>query len=81
MEKIADAAEKQAEAVGQVTLGVSQISDVVQTNSATAEQSAAASSELSNQADTLKSLVAKFILREEYAAAAVSNARAGGSGW
>ena len=81
VEKIADAAEKQAEAVGQVTLGVSQISDVVQTNSATAEQSAAASSELSNQADTLKSLVAKFILREEYAAAAVSNARAGGSGW
>ena len=81
VEKIADAAEKQAEAVGQVTLGVSQISDVVQTNSATAEQSAAASSELSNQADTLKSLVAKFILREEYAAAAVSSARAGGSGW
>ena len=75
VEKIADAAEKQAEAVGQVTLGVSQISDVVQTNSATAEESAAASSELSNQADMLKNLVAKFILREEYAAAAISSAR------
>ena len=43
-----------------------QISSVVQTNSATAEESAAASQELSEQASTLKSLVAKFKLREEY---------------
>ena len=66
VDKIADAAEEQADAVEQVTVGVDQISSVVQTNSATAEESAAASQELSEQASTLKSLVAKFKLREEY---------------
>lgn len=68
VEKIADAAEEQAGAVEQVTLGVDQISSVVQTNSATAVESAAASQELSSQASMLKGLVAKFILRAEYAA-------------
>ena len=65
--ELASAAEEQAGAIEQVTLGVDQISSVVQTNSATAEESAAASQELSEQASTLKSLVAKFKLREEYA--------------
>lgn len=69
VDKIAIAAEDQASAIEQVTLGVDQISSVVQTNSATSEQSAAASQELSEQAAMLKSLVAKFILREEYASA------------
>lgn len=72
VDKIADAAEEQAGAIEQVTLGVNQISDVVQTNSATAEQSAAASHELSAQADTLKNLVAKFILRKEYSGGSAS---------
>ncbi len=67
VDMIANAAEQQADAIEQVTLGVDQISSVVQTNSATSEQSAAASQELSNQAAMLKNLVAKFILREEYA--------------
>lgn len=67
VDKIANAAEEQAGAIEQVTLGVDQISSVVQTNSATSEQSAAASQELSEQAERLKSLVAKFILRAEYA--------------
>ncbi len=67
VDKIADAAEEQAGAVEQVTVGVDQISSVVQTNSATSEQSAAASAELSNQAEVLKGLVAKFKLRAEYA--------------
>ena len=66
VDEIANAAEEQAGAIEQVTLGVDQISRVVQTNSATAEESAAASQELSEQASTLKSLVAKFKLREEY---------------
>lgn len=70
VDKIADAAEEQADAVEQVTVGVDQISSVVQTNSATSEQSAAASAELSNQAEVLKGLVAKFKLRAEYAMAA-----------
>jgi len=41
-------------AIGQVTLGVEQISNVVQTNSATAEESAAASEELSGQAQNVE---------------------------
>lgn len=57
---IASASESQANAIGQITLGVDQISNVVQTNSATAEQSAAASQELSMQAQTLKKLMAQF---------------------
>ena len=79
VDKIADAAEEQAGAIEQVTLGVDQISSVVQTNSATAEQSAAASQELSSQAEMLKSLVAKFQLREEYASAGASESVGFGS--
>lgn len=61
---IATTSERQAEAITQVTLGVEQISSVVQTNSATAEESAAASEELSGQAQILKDLVGTFKLRE-----------------
>ena len=66
VDKIASDAEAQAGAVEQVSVGVDQISSVVQTNSATAVESAAASEELSSQAEVCKSLVAKFKLREEY---------------
>ncbi|MDE6976794.1 MAG: HAMP domain-containing protein [Lachnospiraceae bacterium] len=79
VDAIANAAEEQSGAIEQVTLGVDQISSVVQTNSATAEESAAASQELSEQASMLKSLVAKFSLREEYVQAAVNSST--GSGW
>lgn len=60
MGEITKASAEQAESVAQVTRGLDQISAVVQTNSATAEQSAAASEELSGQAVMLKSLVSKF---------------------
>ncbi len=66
VDNIANASKEQASAVEQVTLGVDQISTVVQSNSGTAVESASASQELSSQADTLKELVAKFTLREEY---------------
>lgn len=66
VDTIAGAAREQASAIEQVTLGVDQISTVVQSNSGTAVESASASQELSDQADTLKELVAKFTLREEY---------------
>lgn len=64
VDKISTAAEMQAEAISQVTLGMDQISSVVQTNSATAEESAAASEELSSQAQILKNLVGRFTLRD-----------------
>jgi len=61
---ISSATEEEAEAAAQVSSGIDQISNVVQTNSATAEESAAASEELSSQASLLKELVGKFTLRQ-----------------
>ncbi|GHV40657.1 hypothetical protein FACS189490_06180 [Clostridia bacterium] len=58
--KITSASEKQAEQIGNVSIGLNQISQVVQSNSATSEESAAASEELNSQAETLKSMVAFF---------------------
>ena len=63
MLKITKATDRQAEGLTQVTLGVDQISSVVQTNSATAEESAAASEELFSQSSLLKSLVGRFHLK------------------
>lgn len=63
MNKITNASDVQAEGIQQVTQGIDQISSVVQTNSATAEQSAAASQELFSQSSLLKSLVNRFRLK------------------
>ena len=49
----------------QQALSLRQISDVVQTNSATAEESAAASGELSAQAQFLEELAGQFRLKPE----------------
>ena len=62
---ISKATETQSHDVNQVSEGIGQISCVVQTNSATAEHSAAASEELSGQANMLKELVGRFTLRED----------------
>ncbi len=78
VDNIASAAKEQASAIEQVTLGVDQISTVVQSNSGTAVESASASQELSDQADTLKELVAKFTLREEYIPKKSSASQGGG---
>ena len=48
----------------QAAVGVSQISDVVEANSATAEETSATSEELSVQAEKLNELVSQFILRK-----------------
>ena len=63
IEEIAEALTAQAEATAQITIGLDQISAVVQTNSATAQQSSAASHQLSGQADLLKSLVSRFKIK------------------
>ena len=49
----------------QAELGVNQISEVVQSNSASAEESSATSEELSAQAYALNDLVGKFTLRRD----------------
>jgi len=63
IQSIADASIDQSQSIAQVNIGIAQISDVVQTNSATAEESAAASEELSGQAQMLKELINKFKLK------------------
>ena len=67
--QIAEASKRQAAATEMVSTGIDQISDIVQTNSATAEESAAASEELYGQSQVLKSRVSRFKLhvsRPEY---------------
>ena len=60
---IAIDAQTQAGAVEQIQTQIGQITSVVQTNSATAEESAASSQQLSAQASVLKQLVKTFRLR------------------
>ena len=54
----------QAEAVEQADQGIARISEVVQSNSAAAEESYATSEELSAQATTMHNLVAQFQLKK-----------------
>ena len=62
---IARASTDQASEIAQITQGIEQFSHVVQTNSATAEESAAASQELSGQAEMLKVMVGAFKLKNQ----------------
>lgn len=64
IDEIEKASQEQATAIIQISQGIDQISSVVQTNAATAEESAAASEELSGQANILQDLIAKFELKE-----------------
>ncbi len=63
MDLIADAVEKESRAIAMITDQVDQISAVVQTNSATSEQSAAASEELSSQAALMRQVMSGFRVR------------------
>ena len=63
--EIAQDAIQEADAVKNITKGLEQISSVVQTNAATAEESAASSEELSGQASILESLMTQFKLARE----------------
>lgn len=60
--RISDASQGQADAMKQINTNLGDISSVIHTNSATAEQSAAASEELSSQAERLKQLIGQFKL-------------------
>ena len=56
---------EQAETMVQVQQGVEQIAEVVQNNSASAEETSATSEELNAQSENLKALVDYFVLRED----------------
>lgn len=57
---IANTLETQTTEIYQINEGIEQINDVVQTNSATSEECAAASQEMSSEADNLRELIQKF---------------------
>lgn len=63
IQQISEASSDQADSISQIRVGIDQISSVVQTNSATAEESAAASEELSSQSQLMKGLVQRFRLK------------------
>jgi methyl-accepting chemotaxis protein len=72
MQAISDASRRQSQSISEITKGMNQISDVVQANSATAEESAAAAQELSAQANMLENILSQFRLREGVNAQAAS---------
>ncbi len=65
IDNITDAVDQEAASIEQITIGIDQISAVVQTNSATSEESAAASEELSSQAQLMHSLLSRFQLSDQ----------------
>ena len=62
--EIAAASNEQATGITQINQGVVQVSQITQSNTATAEQGAAASEELSSQAQLLKSMVGRFKIKD-----------------
>ncbi len=63
--EIASASAEQTESIRQITTGIEQISQVIQTNSATAEETAASCEELSGQSRLLKEQVARFKINQQ----------------
>ena len=94
--EISVASNEQAQGISQVNVGLGQIDQVTQQNTASAEEGAAASEELSSQAEQLRQMLGRFKLKEHagqrsqlvaplvspesYSAPAPSTAPAG-SGW
>ena len=63
VDRIAQSARHQAEELAQLTLGMNQISNVVQTNASTSEKSAMSAQELQSEAEELSVSVRRFRLR------------------
>lgn len=64
--KIEQASAEEAVAIEHIKEGIAQVSTVVQTNAATAEENSAASEEMAAQAVTLREEVSKFKLDTSY---------------
>jgi len=62
---LSEASNEQAAALGQIHLGIQQVSQVVQSNAAISQESAAASEELSAQAEALQKSTSVFVLRTD----------------
>ena len=64
IQDIAEASEKQTLGISEIDTGIDEVAIVVTQNSAIAEQSAAASLQLSGRSDMLRSLIANFKLKD-----------------
>ena len=62
--EVADALDSQADVFVQINTGVEQVNDVVQMNSATSQECAAASEQMDSQAGALESLIGQFKIKE-----------------
>ncbi len=63
VKEISESSSEQAQGISEVTLGLNQIDQVTQQNTATAEESAAAAEELSSQATELQHMLREFTLK------------------
>ncbi|MBN1033983.1 methyl-accepting chemotaxis protein [Clostridium botulinum] len=63
VKEIANSSQYQSEALGDMSVKVDKISEVIQMNSATAEETAAATQELASQAELLEQEISKFRLK------------------
>lgn len=64
IEEIARASDEQSVGIAQIELGIDQVTQIIQTNSATAEESAAASEEMNSQSVVLEELMKQFKIKE-----------------
>ncbi len=87
LQEIAAASNEQAHGISQVTSGLSQIDQVTQQNTASAEESAAAAEELSGQAMQMKVMLKRFVLNRDARDSGSTPVRGGrpevaqGGGW
>ena len=64
--EIATSSNEQAQGIAQINQGLGQIDQVAQQTTANAEESAAAAEELSSQANELRTMLSRFVLKQDY---------------
>ncbi len=69
LKEISTASNEQSQGIGEITVGLNQIDQVTQANTASAEESAAAAEELAEQSQQLKGMLHHFILHQQQPAA------------
>ncbi|MFP4551616.1 MAG: methyl-accepting chemotaxis protein [Spirochaetales bacterium] len=80
LEEIAAASKEQALAIEQVTDGLTQVDQVTQSNTASAEESASAAEELASQAEELRASIADFKLGNDATASRLAAPSSNGNG-
>lgn len=64
-DEVAASSKQQNKSISEINIGIQQISEVVSANTATSEESAAASQELASQADVFTKMVSRFKLKRK----------------